>query len=169
MMTTEKEEFKIQNSFPPDTRIWIYQSATILTAQQKSEIETKATFFIDDWTAHGKKLKATIEIFHNLFVVVFADEKQALASGCSIDKSLKFIQSLESELNISLLDRMQVAYLEKDEIKTLHLHKFIEEIKNKMISPDVKVFNNLIQTKDQLLNKWLVLITESWHNNVVTK
>ena len=99
MMTTEKEEFKIQNSFPPDTRIWIYQSATILTAQQKSEIETKATFFIDDWTAHGKKLKATIEIFHNLFVVVFADEKQALASGCSIDKSLKFILSNKEMFN----------------------------------------------------------------------
>ena len=169
MMTTEKEELNIQNSFPPDTRIWIYQSATILNAQQKSEIETKASIFIDDWTAHGKKLKATIEVFYNLFVVVFADEKQALASGCSIDKSLKFIQSLESELNTSLLDRMQVAYLEKDEIKTLHLHKFAEEIKDKKISPDVKVFNNLIQTKAQLVNNWLVPITESWHNNVVTK
>jgi hypothetical protein len=161
---------KIKNthldSFPPDTRIWIYQSATILSNDQIEKIEIQSNQFINDWTAHGTKLKAGIAVFHNLFIVVFADEKQAIASGCSIDKSVKFIHSIEKDLNISLLDRMQVAYLENEELKVIHLNKFKEALQSNSISKGAKVFNNLINTKKEFENKWLVPIMESWHKKL---
>jgi hypothetical protein len=165
-MIAEKIKITLLDSFPLDTRIWVYQSTTILSNDQVEKIEAQSEQFINDWTAHGTKLKAAIAVFHNLFIVVFADEKQALASGCSIDKSVKFIQYLEKDLCISLLDRMQVAYLENEEIKLMHLNKFKEALQSNSISIGTKVFNNLINTKKDLESKWIVPINESWHKNL---
>jgi hypothetical protein len=164
-----KEQLKNKKSdfFPEDTRIWIYQCSTILSQNQINIIESLADDFVNDWTAHGTKLKAAIEVYHQLFIVVFADEKQALASGCSIDKSLKFIQSLESDLGITLLDRMQVAYMEKDEFKIIHLNKLAEKIKEKILDGNTKIFNNLIKTKADLQTNWFVAIKDSWHKSIL--
>jgi len=57
-------------------------------------------------------MSACIEIFHNRFIIACVDEKTTSARGCRIDKSVKFIQQLESDLggNNALLDRGNIVY-----------------------------------------------------------
>jgi hypothetical protein len=57
-------------------------------------------------------MSACIEIFHNRFIIACVDEKTTSASGCGIDKSVKFIQQLESDLggNNALLERVNIVY-----------------------------------------------------------
>ena len=90
-----------------------------------------------------------------------------------IDKSVKFIQQLESELggNTSLLDRMNVAYR-----KNVHtngevgqgeiISRPISELKNLFKSPEgrtgITVFNNLVNTKAALEQNWEVPLEKSW-------
>jgi sigma54-dependent transcription regulator len=92
------------------------------------------------------------------------DEKTAPASGCGIDKSLRFIQELEKTLNIRLLDRMQVAWRGSGEILTASLSSFETLLKSGKIAPDIHVFNNLIERKSQLEREWSVPVTQSWHS-----
>ena len=158
---------------PLHSRVWIYQSIREFSENEITQLKTKAESFISEWTSHGKTMSACIEIFHNRFIIVCVDEKTTSASGCGIDKSVKFIQQLESDLggNTSLLDRMNVAYRQNarlnDEVgqgKIISCH--ISEIKNLLIFPEgqtgITVFNNLVNTKEELEQNWEVPLGKSW-------
>ena len=93
------------------------------------------------------------------------DGKHALASGCSIDKSIHFIQNIERQFTISLLDRQIVALKEAGKINLLKRKDF-EKMIEKEISLDTIVFNNLVQTKHELNTKWEIPIRESWHAGI---
>ena len=113
-------------NMPQDARLWVYQSNRILADAEVKAIEEEGLKFISDWAAHGASLKASFDVLHNLFVVIAVDEKQAMASGCSIDKSVHFVKELEQKLSLNLFDRMQVAYRSANEIKVCKLSDFVK-------------------------------------------
>jgi hypothetical protein len=152
---------------PPDTRVWIYQSSRELTDNEAAEIRQKADLFADQWTAHGKAMRAAIEIFHNRFIAVFADESQAMASGCSIDSSVRFIRQIESEYGIALLDRMSIAYRENDKVRTAHLNDFRSMLEKGDAGESTIVFNNLVTTKAEFDKGWEVPVKNSWHKQLI--
>jgi len=157
---------------PLSSRVWIYQSIREFSKNEITQLKTKAERFISEWTSHGKTMSACIEIFHNRFIIICVDEKTTSASGCGIDKSVKFIKQLESDLggNTSLLDRMNVAYRQaslndksgEGEIISCH----ISELKNLLVFPErqigITVFNNLVNTKKELEQNWEVPLEKSW-------
>ena len=145
---------------PAHSRVWVYQSGREFTSSEVESIRKKAEEFISQWTSHDQLMKASIEIFHNLFVVVCVDEKTAPASGCGIDKSVKFIQELEKELSVSLMDRMQAACRSNGKIISCKL----PELKD---HKGETVFNNLVHTKEELEKNWEVPIEKSWHKQFI--
>lgn len=158
---------------PLHSRVWIYQSIREFSQIEIIQLKNKGEHFISEWTSHGKTMSACIAIFHNRFIIVCVDESTASASGCGIDKSVKFIQQLESDFggNTSLLDRMNVAYRknvplngEVGEGKIISCP--ISELKNVCISAEgrtgITVFNNLVHTKAALEQNWEVPLEESW-------
>lgn len=154
---------------PDDTRLWIYQCDRKFTDSEVESIKEQGDKFIDEWTAHGVDLQATFEIFHNQFVVIFADEEQAKASGCSIDSSVRFIKTLEEDYDVSLMNRTLVAYKDGDEIITLPQEDFLEQVAQGKLSKDIIVFNNLVTTKQDFETKWQVPLKESWHRELLGK
>src|ERR1051325_2667329 len=150
-------EFK---AMPPHSRVWIYQAERELTPAEAESIKRKAAHFIAGWTSHDQLMKASIEIFHTRFIVVCVDEKTAPASGCGIDKSIHFIIDLEKEFKISFTDRMNVAYRENGKILSCRL----SELKNAKAET---VFNNLIQTKEELEKNWELPVGQSWHKQFI--
>ena len=157
---------------PLHSRVWIYQSIREFSENEITQLKTKADSFISEWTSHGKTMSACIEIFHNRFIIVCVDEKTTSASGCGIDKSVKFIQQLESDLggNTFLLDRMNVAYRQarlNDEVgQGTIISCHISELKNLFTFPErqkgITVFNNLVNTKAALEQNWEVPLEKSW-------
>jgi hypothetical protein len=116
------------------------------------------------WTAHGSDLQASFIIKYSRFIVISLNESFNLATGCSIDSSVRFIQDLEEEYDVSLLDKMNVSYRHGEFIAYKPLIEFKKMIKNRSISKKTIVFNNLINSKSEFLNNWEVPIEESWHN-----
>lgn len=151
----------------PNSRAWIYQSSRELNEEEVIQIESAGKRFIEQWATHGKALSAALSIFHNRFIVLFADEAQVEASGCSIDASVHFIKQIEDAFKIDLFDRMQVAYEEDGKIKSMHLQEFREAIDNGVLPKDTQVFNNLIETKAEFEEKWKVPLEESWHSSLI--
>jgi hypothetical protein len=98
------------NTLPDDSRIWIYQANRTLTEDEVSEIETKLTKFIQEWTAHGANLNAGFEIKYKRFIVIALDQERNAATGCSIDASVHFIMQLEKDYDIDLMDKMNVSF-----------------------------------------------------------
>lgn len=155
------------NDLPEHSRIWIYQSNRSFTDNEIQEIEENLSNFLKEWTAHGSELHAGFEIKYKRFIVIGLDQTSASASGCSIDASVHFIQILEQKYNVELMDRMNVSFKQGEFIAYKPLKDFKKMAKDKSVSPNTIVFNNLVATKQEYLEHWEVPASESWHSRFV--
>ena len=151
------------NSLPEDSRIWVYQSNRKFSNDEISELNKRISEFLIQWTAHGTSLEAGFELKHNRFIVIGLNQESASASGCSIDASVHFIQQLEKQFQVDLLDKMNVTFYTGEFITHKTLQDFKQMAKSKAISKKTIVFNNLINTKSEYLENWEVPAEESWH------
>ncbi|KQC29355.1 hypothetical protein [Flagellimonas eckloniae] len=154
-------------TLPETSRIWIYQSNRSFKESELQEIEQNLINFIQEWTAHGSELEAGFEIKYNRFIIIALDQTNASASGCSIDASVHFIQALEEKYNVSLLDRMNVSFKQGEYVTYKSLQDFKKMAKEKAISKNTIVFNNLVASKQEYLEHWEVPASESWHSRFV--
>ncbi len=154
--------------FSPLSKVWVYQADRTLTEIERNFVTAEAQAFIADWTAHGKLLKAKLEVYYNQFLVLLVDETQADASGCGIDKSVHFIQRMEQHLKINLMNRLLVAYKENDQIKTCSLVDFEKKFENKEVNSETIVFNNLVGNKLEFESNWEIPLSKSWHSKRVS-
>ncbi len=152
------------STLPNESRVWIYQSNRKLSDEEVAVISEKTTEFLTQWTAHGANLEAAFEIRYNRFIVLGLNQENASASGCSIDASVHFIQQLEKQFEIDLLDKMNVTFYNGEFIAHKSLADFKKMAKARSVSPNTVVFNNLVNTKEEYLENWEVPAKESWHN-----
>ncbi len=118
--------------------------------------------FAAEWTAHSKALKSSITVQFNQFIILSVDETAAPATGCSIDKSVHFIKAMEKELEVSLLNKSQVAYMEEGEVKLVPLPKIKEKVNAGTIAAESIIFNNMVTDLKGLKNQWQVPAGTSW-------
>lgn len=128
-----------------------------------TEIQQDLDTFLTNWTAHGQDLNAGYEIRYNRFLVLGLDQSAQGATGCSIDASVHFIQQLEKRYNVTLLDKMNVSYKQGEYVAYKPLTEFKLMAKQKAVSKNTIVFNNLVATKEEYDNHWEVPAEESWH------
>lgn len=149
---------------PNRSKVWIYQADRNLTDLEISEIKKKSAMFLLDWSSHGSMMLATIDVLYNRFIVVLVDEDAASASGCGIDKSVRFIQQLEKDYLVNLFDRLLVTFRdEQNIIRGTKLQEFEQLVEKGALNGDTIVFNNLIGTKEEMATKWEVPMKRSWH------
>lgn len=154
-------------SLHPDSRVWVYQSDRAFTNTEVEAIDQALARFTTDWVAHNVALKAFGKVFHHRFIVLMVDETGQSATGCSIDKSVKFLQHLEAELSVNVFDRLQLAYERDNSIHTVHRNDLEEAMQQGRVLPDTIVFHNLIQTKSDFEQKWRVPLRDSWAGAMV--
>ena len=152
------------NKMPIDSRIWIYQSDRKLNESELIEIKNKLTEFLEKWTAHGSDLKSSFEINYDRFIIIALNEKSTKASGCSIDSCVHFIQQIEKDHNLNLMDKMNVAFKQGEYISYKSIVEFKSLIKNKSVSKSTIVFNNLVVDINDYNKNWEVPVTKSWHS-----
>lgn len=156
--------FTEYNNLPSNSRVWMYQSDRVFTAQEIDFISKKAKDFIEQWTRHGDNLKGSFTIKYNQFLVLAVDEGFNNVSGCSIDASVRFVKELENELQIDLMNKMNVSFKDGDNINIINLTEFQKFAKEQKITKETIVFNNMVQTKEEVENNWEVPASKSWHN-----
>ncbi|WP_422080668.1 ABC transporter ATPase [Ulvibacterium sp.] len=151
------------NDLPDTSRIWIYQANRSFNQEELERLQQELDEFIQNWTAHGSKLKAGYEIPYGRFIVIGLDQSQNAASGCSIDASVHFMQHLEKKYDVVLLDKMNVSYKQGEYIAYKPLLDFKKMAKQKAVSEKTIVFNNLVANKAEYKEHWEVPASESWH------
>ena len=151
------------NTLPEESRVWIYQANRSLTPEEIAEIEDKLNVFIENWTAHGSDLQAGYLIKYKRFIVLGLNQNLNIATGCSIDASVHFIQQLEKEYNVDLMDKMNVSYKQGEFIAYKPLVEFKKMAKQRAVSKNTIVFNNLVNNIAEFKENWEVPASESWH------
>tara|TARA_R110000868_G_scaffold108065_7_gene295443 strand:+ start:30869 stop:31351 length:483 start_codon:yes stop_codon:yes gene_type:complete len=151
------------NTLPDESRVWIFQASRSFSEEELEQLKQELDTFIADWTAHGSDLRAGYEIRYNRFIILALDQSLNAASGCSIDASVHFIQGLEKKYDMELLDKMNVSYKQGEFVAYKSLIDFKKMAKQKAVSKNTIVFNNLVTNKHEYLNHWEVPAQESWH------
>lgn len=149
---------------PGHSRIWIYQANRKLSDSEVEEITVATQEFVENWAAHGTSLEASFLIKYNRFIILAVNQDIQAATGCSIDSSVQFIQSIENKYQIDLLDKMNVTYKTGEFITFKTLLEFKQLAKNKSVSENTIVFNNLVNTIEEWQDFWEVPASESWHS-----
>jgi hypothetical protein len=155
--------FTEYKNLPSNSRVWIYQSDREFTNKEIAFISVKAIEFINTWTRHGDNLKGSFTIKYNQFLVLAVDESFKNVSGCSIDSSVRFIQELESELQLDLMDKMNITFKEGEDINLVKLSDFQRFAKERKVTQETIVFNNMVNTKEDFENNWEIPAKQSWH------
>lgn len=155
------------NTLPEESRIWIYQANRSFSEEEIAEIQSKLDVFIDNWTAHGSDLQSGYIIKYKRFIVIGLNQNLNKATGCSIDASVRFIQQLETEYDVDLMDKMNVSYKQGDFIAYKTLTDFKQMAKDKAISKNTIVFNNLVTSIAEFNENWEVPASESWHSRFI--
>jgi hypothetical protein len=145
------------------SKVWIYQSDKEFSYDELDIAREDIFHFLTDWTAHSQDLTCYGNIFHRRFLAIFVDESNSSASGCSIDKSVKFVEYLGNKLGKNFFDRMMHAYMVDEEIYTLHHNDLGEFYNSKKITDETLFFDNLVKTKGDFLKFWIKPLNESWH------
>lgn len=145
-----------------NSRIWIYQSDRPIGEEEKAAIMIDSEAFLKQWAAHGSDLKASGTILHDHFLIICTDESFNLASGCSIDSSVQFVQGLGQKFNIDFFQRTNLAFWQGEGIEIIKLNDLKGLVADGTIRPDSLFFENTIQTKGQLQTEWRVKAGETW-------
>ncbi len=148
---------------PGTARIWVCQSNRLLSDDEVKFLESESKRFAEEWTAHSQRLHASAAVLHKLFLVLAADESQNDASGCSIDKSVRFVRQMERQLNNSFLDRLMVAFrIPGGTIEVKPAALLAQLVSSGNVPASTTIFSNNLFTKSDLNSRWEIPFSESW-------
>jgi len=157
-------EFKhlLNEDFDPSSRVWVYQSSRLFTISEALQIEEMINEFAQNWLSHGIPVKNAAHLFFGQFVVLMADELATGVSGCSTDSSVRLIKEIEKEFGVNMFDRLALAFIVKDKVQVLPMPQLKHAVEQGFITADTLFFNNVVLTKEQLENSWIIPAKDSW-------
>lgn len=154
--------YLLDGSFPGHSKVWVYQSSRLFLMSEALQIEEMLEQFTSQWKSHGTPVRGSAYLFFGQFVILMADESATGVSGCSTDSSVRLIKDIEQRFGVNMFDRMSLALVVKDRVELLPFSQLQYAFENKFITADTLYFNNLVQTKDELVNQWIIPVKDSW-------
>lgn len=145
-----------------NNRVWVYLSDKLLSHELESFIVADLNHFLAGWNAHGTALSASAGVLHHRFIVIKADEENYSASGCSIDKQFQFIKVIENKYQLSLLNRLLVAYKEGSEVKVVHSAKVPEMLASGEMNENTVIYNVGVGNDAEFESQFEIPLSKSW-------
>jgi hypothetical protein len=162
-MQTQELTNLIPQDFADNSRVWIYQGSRAFIDKEEQEINEQLYQFYVQWQSHGAPVKGWAKLLFKQFVVIIADETQEMVGGCSTDSSVRVIKSLERQYDVNFFDRMMITFLVKNKAEMLPYSQVQYAIDKGFINKDTLLFNNVaVSTRQDLFDKWLVPLSDSW-------
>ncbi len=161
MLTIELKDL-IPSDFASDSKVWIFQSSRAFIEKEEKEVNEQLFQFYKQWLSHNVPVKGWAKLLYQQFIVVMADETGDAVGGCSIDGMTRVIKSLERQYDVNFFDRMMITFLVKNKAEMLPFNQVQYAIDKGFIDKDTLLFNNVVNTKNELLDNWLVPLSKSW-------
>ncbi len=149
-------------NMPDHSRVWIYQADRKLNSSEVELLTKNTAKFLEQWAAHGAALKASYALLHDQFLVLSVDEGFNMASGCSIDSSVHFVQSQEQAFGINFFDRTKVAFVRNGDVFLESVQNLKSKVNSGLISSEIMTFDNLVANKKEFDERWCVPAKNTW-------
>ncbi|MES2512513.1 MAG: hypothetical protein V4580_00140 [Bacteroidota bacterium] len=144
-------------------RIWVYTLSKELPHEQLVDFKHRCQNFVSSWTAHDVSLDASFELDNNRLLIFKVNEEKYNASGCSIDKQVRFVKELEQNFSIELLNRLLVAFVNSNnQVEVVKQSQIADLLKDNRINENTIVFNNTISQSTELASGWKLPLHKTW-------
>lgn len=146
----------------PESKLWMYTASRDLLPEEQLEIQKSIDTFCTGWTAHNHQLKASGGILHHRLLWLAVDETQAGASGCSIDKSVHFLQKLGAALQTDFFSRTLVGIgQEQGNIRWVEMKEISGQLAAAELNAESPVIDTTLKTFGEL-NELMKPLKETW-------
>ena len=148
---------KTIDSLSDASRVFIYPGSRKFYPKELPVIRKK----LDEFCEAFEGIELSYDIKYDRFLVFLVDEKTPL----DLDHQnvlVDFIQGLEKEFTIILLDKVNVCFKQGAYVQLKEIPEFKKLIKNKGVSKNTIVFDLLINSKDEYEQFFEVPAKESW-------
>jgi hypothetical protein len=152
----------LPEDFNDNSRVWIYQSSRIFSDDEVLHIKEMLRDLVANWKSHGIPVKGYANLFFDQFIILMADEMATGVSGCSIDSSVRIIGQIEQQFKVEMFNWQSLAFIVNDKVQIIPRQQLNYALENNFITPQTLFFNNVVASKKELEEKWIIPVKESW-------
>ena len=132
-------------AFSPESQVWIFTADRKMNQEEAEKISSKLKVFSKSWISHDNKLKSEAFILHDIFIILVVDNTESIASGCSIDTAMRFIQTLQIDFDIDFLDRQSFVYIDDyNQVKLVRKGELAEKTVKGEINDNTLFYDTLV-------------------------
>jgi hypothetical protein len=152
------------DSLPDDARVWVFASDRPVTGDGATRLLAAVDNYLSRWAAHGMPLTCARDWREDHFLAVAVDQRDAHASGCSIDGLFRTLRSLESAIDASLVGGGQVHFRDAGgEIRAVPRDEFGGLAAAGRVSKATRVFDPTVATAGEWRERFETDAERSWH------
>ena len=149
---------------PDDARVWVFASDRPVTGPEAERLLGEVDGFLARWAAHGQPLTAAREWASDRFLAVAVDQRDAHASGCSIDGLFRTLQQVGREIDANLVGGGRVYF--RDPAGAIHAvprAEFSTRAARGEVTPETLVFDPTVATAGDWRARFERPAGASWH------
>jgi hypothetical protein len=152
---------------PDMARVWVFGSDRRLQKAETEKVLAMVDEFLDSWSAHGLPLTSARDWRHDRFLTIGVDQREAHASGCSIDGLYRSLRQLEQALGFSLLAGGRVFYSDRGVIVCIDRDGFASLAANGKVGSDTVVFDTTCSTLGEWYDRFESTAGRTWHRELI--
>jgi hypothetical protein len=120
--------------------------------------------YLKEWRAHGSPLRVGRAWRDDRFLAIAVDQRDANASGCSLDALFRVLRDVESHVGASLLDSSRLYFrLPDGSVAVTDRAGFASLAHDGSVASETRVFDLTAQTLGQWRNDFELRAADAWH------
>lgn len=152
------------DQLPDSARVWVFASDRPVHGEGAERLLDEVDRYLAQWAAHGQPLTAARDWLDDRFLAVAVDQREAHASGCSIDGLFRSLQRLGGEIGANLVAGGRVHFRdESGAIRTVDRQEFAARGARGEITGSTIVFDPTVDTVGDWRARFARPAAESWH------
>jgi len=156
------------SNLPDLARVWVFASLRPLSDAEERELLLGVDRFLEEWRAHGEPLTSARDWREDRFLTIGVDQRDAHASGCSIDGLYRVLKEVERSVGTQLLGGGTIHYrAPSGQIRSLQRHEFAEAAERGEVTRDTPVFDLTVSSVGEWIAEFEKPAGRSWHSQLL--
>lgn len=144
-----------------NAKLFLYPSDKKFHPELFTAVENKLEVFVKEWS-NNNDIEAGFSIKYQRFIIIAVNNTKPITTSI-IDELVTFIFKLQLEHELELLDKLNVCFKQGEYVQYKDVKAFKQLIKNKSVNQNTIVFDNLINTKEELESDWELPAEDTWY------
>jgi hypothetical protein len=155
-------------SLPDDARVWVFAADHPVHGDRADRLLAEVDRFLAQWAAHGSPLRCARDWRDDRFLTIAVDQRDAHASGCSIDGLFRALKSLENTLGASLVAGGRVFYRDASgAVQGVDRPTFADLGAAGTVGRDTPVFDTSLTSLGEWRDRFETPAGRSWHRELI--